>query len=224
MLAQETEALMPTRAIPFPHDCSYRSHILCPHEDLSLSLSLSLGEQTLLPRALQMRSVRTDAPIPAILLSSVVTGAFVCMSDFNAVLGVDMLLYAAVLIAEIASLCILRFTNFAQEAPALAGGEIDPQEAGARGFRIPLRGPFLYAMFVPCLGVCSYIFYVTPPASWLAGGIMVYMGLCVFVAVYFLRGSRPEYFQQIATAAPALLETPACSQLNTPAPSVHGRP
>jgi len=53
-------------------------------------------------------------------------------------------------------------------------------------------------------------------------GFMVYIGMCIFVSVYLLRRSYPDYFQQIATALPALLETPACSHLNTPAFSVHG--
>ena len=52
--------------------------------------------------------------------------------------------------------------------------------------------------------------------------LAVYIGMCIFVSVYLLRRSYPDYFQQIATALPALLETPACSHLNTPAPSVHG--
>ena len=166
--------------------------------------------QTLLPRVLQMRSVRTEAPLPAILSSSAVTVVFVCMSDFTAVLGVDMLLYAAVLTVEICSLWVLRFAN--------------RREAGhlGEGFRIPLGGPFLALFFLPCLTVCGYIFYVTPSASFIVAGFMVYIGVCIFVSVYLLRRSYPDYFQQIATALPALLETPACSHLNTPAPSVHG--
>ena len=84
-------------------------------------------------------------------------------------------------------------------------------------------GAMCSQVIMPCVCVCSYIFYVTPRGSWLAAGVMVYVGMVVFVCVYLLRGSHPDYFQQIATHVPALLETPACSRLNTPAPSVHGQ-
>ena len=167
--------------------------------------------QTLLPRLLQMRSTRTDAPVPAIMLSSAVTVVFVCMSDFSSVLGVDMLLYAAILTVEIGSLWVLRWNTSPTERRQMGG------------YRIPIGGPLLALFFLPCLAVCGYILWVTPSASFVVAAFMVYIGLCVFVGVYLLRRSYPDYFQQIATAIPALLETPACSHLNTPSPSVHGK-
>mmetsp|Transcript_14269 Transcript_14269/g.20726 ORF Transcript_14269/g.20726 Transcript_14269/m.20726 type:complete len:656 (-) Transcript_14269:223-2190(-) len=167
-----------------------------------------MSEQTLLPRFFQLRWVRTDAPVPAIIFSSLVTGCFVCLSDFSAVLGVDMLLYAGVLTIEIASFVVLRIHC--------------PPELSEEGFRIPLQGILLIPFFAPCLVVCGYIAYVTPYESYLAASIMMCIGFVLYLMVFLFRESKPQGFQQIATAVPELLETPACSRLNTPNPSVQG--
>jgi hypothetical protein len=102
-----------------------------------------------------------------------------------------------------------------------------------QGRKVMARGVGLFNVGATLGGLAARLAPAATPGSTAArvavqpralrdAGFMVYIGMCIFVSVYLLRRSYPDYFQQIATALPALLETPACSHLNTPAFSVHG--
>lgn len=130
----------------------------------------------------------------------------VFLSDFSAILGVDMLLYCALLMIEIASFVCLRVYH-----PEIR-----------RAFAVPIKGLWLIPFFLPCVGVSAYVAYVTPSASFAAAGVMILVGMAMFTTMHLYRVQSPMAFDQIATAVPDVLETPACSRLNTPAPSHAG--
>lgn len=67
-----------------------------------------MGEQTLLPKVFGSRWKRTNAPLFSIAASSVVTLCMVMLSDFEAILGIDMFFYSVVLLIELASFFKLR--------------------------------------------------------------------------------------------------------------------
>ena len=66
-----------------------------------------------------------------------------------------------------------------------------------RAFRVPIDGLWLAPFFASPVAICFYVGYVTPLESFEAAGVMIAIGLLLFVSVYTYREKDPMAFEQV---------------------------
>jgi len=140
-----------------------------------------MAEQGMLPTAIAWRLPYTQAPWVALVVTLVITCSMMPLGSFTAILGIDMSLYCAALLLEIAALIKLRY-----DQPDLP-----------RAFRIPAEGFWLWMMFLPAFVVSAWAmclggWQVRAFALGLLGG-----GALIIFLVNYLRGAYPSWFSGV---------------------------
>eukprot|EP00281_Chroomonas_sp_CCMP1168_P031931 CAMPEP_0206245394 /NCGR_PEP_ID=MMETSP0047_2-20121206/18673_1 /ASSEMBLY_ACC=CAM_ASM_000192 /TAXON_ID=195065 /ORGANISM="Chroomonas mesostigmatica_cf, Strain CCMP1168" /LENGTH=480 /DNA_ID=CAMNT_0053670689 /DNA_START=86 /DNA_END=1529 /DNA_ORIENTATION=- len=142
-----------------------------------------MGEQGMLPTALAWRMPLTKAPVVSIAVTQAVTIAMVFFGDFQAVLGVDMLLYCLNLLLEIASLIHLR--NLEPDTP--------------RPYRIPADGVLLWLVFLPSIILSIYVVVTSGVVELLVAAVLIGIGAVTIYLVSLAQQQAPTIFAGVDT-------------------------
>ncbi|KAJ1471596.1 amino acid/polyamine transporter I [Baffinella frigidus] len=139
-----------------------------------------MAEQGMLPSALATRLESTGAPWLALTLCVAITLAFLPIERFEMILAVDMNLYCAALLLEIAALLRLRTTDPDRERP----------------YRIGAEDYWLYMLFLPAVIVSMFgVFWASWEVLLLSLGLVV-AGVAIIGLLERLRQSHPEWFEE----------------------------
>uniref|UniRef100_A0A6U4JRF5 Amino acid permease/ SLC12A domain-containing protein n=1 Tax=Hemiselmis andersenii TaxID=464988 RepID=A0A6U4JRF5_HEMAN len=137
-----------------------------------------MGEQGMLPTVFASRLKWTGAPGVAIAITQLVTVGMVLYGDFEAVLAVDMLLYTASLLLEIASTIYLRHTEPDLERP----------------YRIPCDGALLCLFFMPSVAIVFFGYAMAEFHDLLVTAIFIILGLILVEMLRRCKQHRPAWF------------------------------